>query len=270
MHKCIACCMAYCMAALLLCSCSNGPVVDRSLTTHDQDSRVKYLILHYTVLDSEASLKEFTGQTGVRASIHYLVTDGPHPKIYGLVDENRNAWHAGVGGGWKADRSINNTSIGIEIVNRGWIDGPHGKQWFAYPDAQMDVLMPLIADIVKRHGIRPENILGHSDVAPQRKQDPGVLFPWQRLADAGLVPWPDAAAAAARTRAFAGHVPDAAWFQQHLAAIGYVVPEDGIWSEASRNVLVAYQTRYRPTRIDGEMDAESAGLLDTPMVLKKN
>ena len=251
----------------LLASCTGGPAVDRSFTTHDQDSRAKYLVLHYTVLDAATSLKEFTGQTDVRASVHYLVTDGAHPKIYGLVDESRNAWHAGVGGGWKADRSINNTSIGIEIVNRGWVDGPNGKQWFPFPDAQMDVLVPLIADIVRRNHIPPENVLGHSDVAPQRKQDPGALFPWKRLVDAGLVAWPNTAVAAEKARGFAGHVPEAAWFQQKLAAIGYVVPQDGVWSEASRNVLIAYQTRYRPLKIDGEMDAESAGLLDSPLVV---
>lgn len=260
--------IALCLATSLVASCTSGPVIDRSLTTQDQNSRAKYLILHYTVLDAAASLKEFTGQTAVRASIHYLVTDGDHPKIYGLVDESRNAWHAGVGGGWKADRSINNTSIGIEIVNRGWVDGPNGKQWFPFPDAQMDILVPLIADIARRNHIAPENILGHSDVAPQRKQDPGALFPWKRLVDAGLVAWPDPAIAADRTRAYAGHVPDAAWFQHKLAAIGYVVPDDGTWNEDSRNVLIAFQTRYRPSKIDGEMDAESAGLLDSPMVLR--
>lgn len=260
--------LAALIALSLLASCTGGPSIDRSHTTRDQDSRAKYLILHYTVLDAGASLKEFTGQTDVRASIHYLVTDGPHPRIYGLVDESRNAWHAGVGGGWKADRFINNTSIGIEIVNRGWVDGANGKQWFAFPDAQMDVLLPLIADIVRRNGIKPENILGHSDVAPQRKQDPGALFPWKRLVDAGLVAWPDLQVAHEKAGTYAGHVPDAAWFQQHLATIGYVVPQDGVWSEESRNVLVAYQTRYRPAKIDGEMDAESAGLLDSPLVVK--
>ncbi|WP_332847675.1 N-acetylmuramoyl-L-alanine amidase [Massilia sp. S19_KUP03_FR1] len=261
--------LATLIGLFLLASCSSGPAVDRTYTTRDQDSRVKYLVLHYTVFDNQASLKEFTGQTDVRASIHYLVTDGAQPKIYGLVDESRNAWHAGLGGGWKADRAINNTSIGIEIVNRGWIDGPGGKQWFAFPDAQMAVLLPLIADIVKRHHIAPENILGHSDVAPQRKQDPGALFPWQRLVDAGLVAWPDRQLAADKARGFGGQLPDAAWFQKKLAAIGYVVPQDGVWSEASRNVLIAYQTRYRPLKIDGEMDAESAGLLDTPMSVKQ-
>jgi N-acetylmuramoyl-L-alanine amidase len=256
------------MATFLLASCTNGPVIDRSLTTQDQNSRAKYLVLHYTVLDNEASLREFTGKTAVRASIHYLVTNGAHPKIYGLVDESRNAWHAGVGGGWKADRSINNTSIGIEIVNPGWVDGPNGKQWFPFPDAQMDILVPLIADIVRRNQIAPENILGHSDVAPQRKQDPGAFFPWKRLVDAGLVAWPDARIADEGTRRYLGNVPNAAWFQHKLAAIGYVVPNDGMWNEASRNVLIAFQTRYRPAKIDGEMDAESAGLLDSPMVVR--
>jgi len=259
--------LAALMALSFLSSCTNSPSIDRSLGTRDQSARVKYLVLHYTVTDTATSLKVFTGQTGTRASIHYLLTDGPHPKIYGLVDEQRNAWHAGLDAGWKGDRSLNNTSIGIEIVNPGWVEGPHGKQWFAYPAAQMDLLLPLIADIVKRNGIAPENVLAHSDIAPQRKQDPGALFPWKRLADAGLVAWPDTVAARDNARRFAGHVPDAAWFQHKLATIGYVVPQDGVWSEASHNVLVAYQTKYRPSKIDGEMDAESAGLLDSPLVV---
>lgn len=260
--------IALCCAVLLLAGCSKGPLVDRTLTTRDQDSRVKYLILHYTVNDTAGALKELTGHTSAQASVHYLVTDGPHPKIYGLVDETRNAWHAGADAGWKADRALNKTSIGIEIVNPGWVDGPKGRQWFPYPDAQMDVLLPLIADIVQRHGIAPENVLGHSDVAPQRKQDPGALFPWKRLADAGLVAWPDLRVARAAARGYAGHVPGAAWFQRKLAAVGYVVPRDGVWNDESRNVLIAYQTRYRPSKIDGEMDAETAGLLDSPLVVR--
>jgi len=259
--------LAALIAVSFLSSCTHGPSIDRSLGTRDQNGRVKYLVLHYTVTDAATSLKVFTGQTDTRASIHYLLTDGAHPKIYGLVDEHRNAWHAGADAGWKGDRSLNNTSIGIEIVNPGWVEGPNGKQWFAFPAAQMDLLLPLIADIVQRNGIAPENVLGHSDIAPQRKQDPGALFPWKRLADAGLVAWPDMAVARDKARGFAGHVPDAAWFQHKLAAIGYVVPQDGVWSEASRNVLVAYQTKYRPLKIDGDMDAESAGLLDSPLVV---
>jgi N-acetylmuramoyl-L-alanine amidase len=115
-----------------------------------------------------------------------------------------------------------------------------------------------------RNNIAPENVLGHSDIAPQRKQDPGALFPWKRLADEGLVPWPDPSATATRLAQYRAALPDIAWFQRKLADIGYVVPQDGQLTQSTRNVLIAYQTRYRPSRIDGEPDAETAALLDSP------
>src|SRR5690606_25423108 len=98
-----------------------------------------------------------------------------------LVDENRRAWHAGISE-WYGRPDINTVSIGIEIVNPGGAD----TAWAPYSQAQIDVLKLLLSDIIKRHGIDPDNIVGHSDIAPQRKVDPGPLFPWKQLADAGL------------------------------------------------------------------------------------
>jgi N-acetylmuramoyl-L-alanine amidase len=249
----------------LLAACASGPRIDRSLSTPDQRSRVKYLVLHYTVTDTPQSIRIFTHQAGAEASIHYLLSNDPEPIVYGIVDESRTAYQAGSDSGWKGDRNLNNISIGIEIVNAGWVDGPTGRTWTPFPPKQIDTLIPLVKDIMARHHIAPENVLGHSDVAPQRKQDPGALFPWQRLAAEGIVPWPDESVVAVKRAQYEAVVPDIAWFQRKLAALGFVVPQDGQASQETRNVLIAFQTRYRPAKIDGEPDAETAALLDSPM-----
>jgi N-acetylmuramoyl-L-alanine amidase len=253
------------ITAALLAACASGPRIDHSLSTPDQRSRVKYLVLHYTVTDTPQSIRIFTHQAGVEASIHYLLSNDSEPIIYGIVDESRAAYQAGSDSGWKRDRNLNNISIGIEIVNAGWVDGPNGRTWEPYPQQQIDTLIPLVKDIMSRHHIAPENVLGHADVAPQRKQDPGALFPWKRLAAEGIVPWPAPDVVAVKRVEYESNLPDIAWFQRKLAAVGYVVPQDGQATQETRNVLVAFQTRYRPSKIDGEPDAETAALLDSPM-----
>jgi N-acetylmuramoyl-L-alanine amidase len=252
----------------LLSACGSGPRIDRSLSTPDQRSRVKYLVLHYTVTDTPQSIRIFTGKAGVEASIHYLLTDDAQPVIYRIVDESRTAYQAGTDASWKNDRELNNISIGIEIVNAGWVEGPNGRIWAPFPDKQIDTLITLIKDITARHNITPGHVLGHSDVAPQRKQDPGALFPWHRLAAEGLVPWPDEGVTAAKLAQFKAVLPDIAWFQFKLQEIGYLVPQDGLLNQATRNVLIAYQTKYRPSKIDGIPDAETAALLGSPMQVK--
>jgi len=259
------CLVAGMFAFGLLVSCVSGPHIDRSLSTPDQRSRVKYLVLHYTVTDTPQSIRILTHQTGVEASIHYLLSNDEKPVIYGIVDESRAAYQAGGDSGWKGDRNLNNSSIGIEIVNPGWVDGPDGRTWTPFPEKQIDTLIPLVKDIMARHHIAPDNVVGHADVAPQRKQDPGALFPWKRLAAEGIVPWPDESVAAVKRARYKRALPNIAWFQRKLAAIGYVVPRDGQPSQATRNVLIAFQTHYRPSKIDGEPDAETAALLDSPM-----
>ena len=133
-------CASALLGLILLVSCTSSPHIDRSLSTPDQRSRVKYLILHYTVTDTPQSIRIFTHQAGVEASIHYLLSNDPEPVIYGIVDENRAAYQAGSDSGWKGDRNLNNISIGIEIVNAGWVDGPNGRTWAPYPQKQIDTL----------------------------------------------------------------------------------------------------------------------------------
>ncbi len=238
---------------LLAAACASGPQVDARYTAVSQDSRVQFLVLHFTSSDFPSSLDTLTQG---EVSAHYLVRDAP-PTVYRLVDESRRAWHAGQSA-WLGYTNLNEGSIGIEIVNRGTELG----DWQPYPAAQVDVVIALVKDIVRRHRIRPERIVGHSDIAPQRKADPGPRFPWKRLADEGLIRWPDAAEVARRQRAFERQLPDVQWFQRMLARHGFAVPLNGELGEETRNVIAAFQMKYRPARFDGLPDSETAALVD--------
>jgi N-acetylmuramoyl-L-alanine amidase len=189
------------------------------------------------------------------------VSDETPPKIYRLVDENRRAWHSGPSA-WRGHRMLNASSIGIEIVHPGLIDTPEGKRYEPFRADQIDVLLPLIQDIVRRHQIRPERIVGHSDVLPQHKEDPGPTFPWKRLADEGLIPWPDAARVAAERARFEQTLPDVQWFQDMLGRHGFAVPRHGTLDEETRRVVSAFQMRFRPAKFDGTPDAETAAILE--------
>lgn len=242
--------------AAFLSGCAVGPRIDTSYTAVSQGSRVETLIIHYTALDFLASLQVLTQQ---EVSSHYLVDIEP-PTIYRLVDENQRANHAGVSF-WGRRHMLNPSSIGIEIVNLGYRDTPEGRHYFPYPPAQIEAVVALVRDIVKRHRIPPERVLGHSDIAPGRKPDPGPLFPWKRLADEGLALWPDEAHKAALLPQYEQTLPEVAWFQQRLARLGYFVPLGGELDTATRQVMVAFQMRFRPARFDGEPDAECAAIL---------
>jgi N-acetylmuramoyl-L-alanine amidase len=232
------------------------------VTTHraqGQDGRVLFLILHYTVADLETSLRVLTlGDV----SAHYLISDEDPPRIFRLVDEDRRAWHSGASA-WRGHALLNASSIGIEIVHPGVVERPDGsREYPPLPEAQLQALIALARDIVARHGIRPERILGHGEVAPSYKEDPGPAFPWRRLADAGLTPpWPDASRVAARQAIYEQTLPDVGWFQQALARHGYPTPQTGVLDEATRRVLMNFQMRYRPALHDGMPDAETAALL---------
>lgn len=250
------------LATLMLAACAASPpplaIDSTTYRSQGQDSRVQFLILHYTDEDMASSARILT--TSVVSS-HYLVSDETPPRIYRLVDEDQRAWHAGVSA-WGLFGGLNAASIGIEIVNRGGRRQPDGSWQFApYPPAQMDLVVALVKDIVQRHQIRPERVLGHSDIAPQRKIDPGPLFPWHRLAAEGLVQWPDAALLAAARPRYEAVLPDIAWFQQALARHGFLVPLHGQLDEPTRRVMAAFQMKYRPARYDGTPDAETAALL---------
>lgn len=244
------------LSILVLAGCGRGLVIDDSHQSANHDSRVQYVIVHYTSSGFERSLASLT--TG-SVSSHYLINEAP-PTIYRLVDENRRAWHAG-DSSWQGRTWLNASSIGIELVHPGYTDTPEGRVWHPWSPAQIDALIPLLKDILARHGLAPERVIGHSDVAPQRKVDPGPLFPWQRLAEAGVAIWPDAEAVARLTLELDGLTPPVAWFQQYLRAFGYTVPDTGVADQATRNVIAAFQMRFRPARHDGLPDSQTAAII---------
>lgn len=245
-------------AALLLAGCagpSGGSLkIDRSIQAVSHSSRVGFAVIHYTATDTPRAIDILSKQN---VSSHYLVTDETPPRVYQLVDETRRAWHAGVSE-WHGRSDLNAASIGIEIVNAG----PVGDGWQPYSDAQIDTVITLLRDIVTRHQILARNIVGHSDIAPQRKQDPGPAFPWKRLADAGLGRWYDEAKAS-RLAAEYGRkaLPAVAEIQESLRRAGYAAPDTGVLDAATRRVVRAFQMHYRPARHDGIPDAETLAIL---------
>ncbi|ARP91335.1 N-acetylmuramoyl-L-alanine amidase [Bordetella genomosp. 9] len=260
--RCGCAALALCVAAALA-GCAptypQGLKVDRSVSASAQDSRIRFIVLHYTSMDDHESLLQLSRGN---VSAHYLVTEADRVQVYQLVPERRNAWHAGPSS-WFGHTSVNNASIGIEIVNPGYEKGPDGSlRWTPYTEAQIRTVIALVADIARRHGVRPENIVGHADVAPQRKVDPGPAFPWKRLAMAGLGRWYDEAAAQTLQGFFEKNgVPDASWFQSQLARVGYDAPRTGVFDEATRRVIAAFQMHYRPQICDGLPDAGTAAAL---------
>lgn len=245
--------------------------IDRSIQAQGQNSRVEFVVLHYTSASNTRSLALLSGH---RVSSHYLITDDATPHVYQLVDESRRAWHAGESQ-WYGRTWLNASSIGIEIVNAGmtgWENSDASSlsrtsdhnptTWDTYTDAQIETLRLLLQDIVKRHDIKPENIVGHSDIAPHRKSDPGPLFPWKKLAEAGLGRWFDEALAAQHQAEFERDgLPDTAWIQGQLARVGYNAPQNGLLDAATKDVISAFQMHYRPQRYDGLPDAETLGIL---------
>jgi N-acetylmuramoyl-L-alanine amidase len=237
-----------------------GVAIDTRYTSANQDSRALFLVIHYTVADLRESIKVLS-EPPHEVSAHYLVSDETPPVIYRLVPEERRAWHSG-SSHWRGHQMLNAASIGIEIVHPGFRLRPGGtREYLPFAAAQIDVLLPLVKDIVKRHGIRPERIVGHSDVLPQWKEDPGPMFPWQRLADEGLIAWPDAQRVAAQRVVFEQALPDVPWFQQMLTRHGFAPQTSGVLDEATRRTVSAFQMRFRPAKFDGAPDAETAAIL---------
>ena len=183
-----------------------GPTIDTRYRAKGQDSRVQHLVIHFT---SETMARSVQILTQEEVSAHYLVSDEAPPRIYRLVDESQRAWHAGLSS-WRGNTALNASSIGIEIVNAGPSDNAQGRVYAPYPPEQIDLVISLVKDIVARHQIKPERVVGHSDIAPQRKVDPGPRFPWFRLGELGLIPWPNQGRVRAQQTLFAepGALPD--------------------------------------------------------------
>jgi N-acetylmuramoyl-L-alanine amidase len=237
---------------------STDLIIDKSVSAVGQDSRVRFVIIHFTYGDSNSSLKTLTEGP---VSSHYWVDINP-PKVMQLVPEDKRAYHAGLSQ-WKGATALNASSIGIEIVNAGPRPNATGELVYTdYPKTQIDVVVQLVRQIVQRHGITPDRVLGHSDIAPSRKTDPGPKFPWKRLADEGLAIWPDEKKVSAVLAKHQSALPEVAWFQSKLKLFGYAPTLTGQLDQETKDVLVAFQMRFRPSNYSGQPDAQSAAILE--------
>lgn len=198
----------------------------------DRDGPVSLLVMHYTGMPTARAAIDLLKSPQAKVSAHYVVDeDGT---VYSLVSEAKRAWHAGVSC-WRGRGMLNDASIGIEIVNPG-----HSWGYRPFPDSQMQAVLSLAQGIIARHNIPARNVVAHSDIAPNRKQDPGALFPWSWLAAQGVGVW---------TEDFISSVD----WQKNLETIGYDMKLPAC------DVLLAFQRHFLPTHLSGVADAPTMG-----------
>ena len=233
-------------------------IQSRPSPNHDArppDTPIDTLVLHYTGMPTGAVALTRLCDASAKVSAHYLVEE--NGRVFRLVADERRAWHAGIAY-WRGHRDINARSIGIEIVNPG-----HEFGYRKFPVQQMAAVRDLSRDLMRRHPIPARNVVAHSDVAPERKEDPGELFDWAYLAGKGVGLWPKPNATT-RLREFAAGERDRAIAdaQAKLNEWGYEVPTHCLLDSKTERVLVAFQRHYRPSRFDGRLDAETVAILD--------
>lgn len=204
-------------------------------------ARPSLVVLHYTGMQSGATALARLCDKAVKVSAHYLIEEDG--RIFVLVDEAHRAWHAGVSF-WRGITDINSHSIGIEIVNPG-----HECGYRPFPEAQMQAVLRLCLDIKARYGLLSQAFLGHSDIAPLRKTDPGEYFDWPMLAQHGVGLWPEKKNTA---------ILDEHTAFQLLEKIGY---QPATNHEEKNAVIRAFQRRYRPALLSGMMDDETRVLI---------
>jgi N-acetylmuramoyl-L-alanine amidase len=211
------------------------------------------LVLHYTGMQTGPAALERLRDPEAKVSSHYMVEEDG--RIFRLVPEERRAWHAGVSY-WKGERNINGVSIGVEIVNPG-----HEFGYRAFSEPQIEAVIALTGDIRSRWTIPDDRIVGHADVAPGRKQDPGELFPWMRLAEAGHGLWIDAPPAPGAPLA-EGEASAAVFaLQAGFTRLGYDLPPSGQFDTATKDVVTAFQRHWRQRQVDGIADGETRAQL---------
>jgi N-acetylmuramoyl-L-alanine amidase len=203
---------------------------------------LRHIVLHYTDMPGDLALKRLC-DPAAKVSAHYLIEEDG--RVFKLVDEAMRAWHAGKSY-WRGVADMNSASIGIELVNPG-----HRNGYRSFPSAQIAAVKSVMRDIIARHNLSPAFApLGHSDIAPERKEDPGEFFPWQELAKDGLGIWP-----VPRPEDY-GHAEDEE-VQKLLRAIGYECPLSGAYDRATRAALLAFQRRYEPDNLTGTPEQET-------------
>jgi len=211
--------------------------------------------MHYTGMESAQAALDVLCSGTSQVSCHYLVDEDG--SIIQMVREDQRAWHAGRSH-WSGEADINSCSIGIEIVNEG-----HQLELRPFADCQIEAVMQLALDILRRHTILPRNIIGHSDIAPERKKDPGERFPWSRLYKNGIGHFVDAATIKGDAGFGLGdRHGEIAKAQKLLSRYGYLIAEDGHFDESTDYVVRAFQRHFRPQKIDGRLDHSTLKTLE--------
>lgn len=209
---------------------------------------INSVILHYTGLPNAAIARTrlCDGAAERKVSAHYLIEE--QGKIWQLVDEAQRAWHAGTGS-WRGETDMNSVSIGIELVNPG-----HEWGYRPFPTPQIASCIDLLKDIMERHNLPAAAVIGHSDMAPLRKEDPGELFPWAELAKHGIGLWP------ATLPSVTSPLP-LSEVRTLLRQIGYDCPPDGDYDPTLRRILLAFQRHWHPTNLSGLADSGTTARL---------
>ncbi|WP_304187083.1 N-acetylmuramoyl-L-alanine amidase [Phenylobacterium aquaticum] len=211
------------------------------------------IVLHYTGMQTGEAAIARLRDPEAKVSSHYVVEEDG--RIFQLVPEERRAWHAGVSS-WKGQTDINGRSIGIEIVNPG-----HEFGYRAFPEAQIASVFALVADIRGRWKVEDGHIVGHSDVAPDRKEDPGELFPWKRLAQAGHGLWVEPPVAPGQPLGEGEEGAGVFALQAGFTRLGYDCAPSGQFDAHTTSVVRAFQRHWRPEKVDGVADGETRARL---------
>jgi len=237
----------------------NNVIIDTSYRSSNCDSRIRHVVLHYTEHSLDRTIAIFKDPTR-QVSTHYLVPDTAidgKRVVYQFLQEKERAWHAGASS-WGHITNLNFSSIGIENVNLGYKDEGGQRIWHPFSDYQIQTLLELLKPIVDRYHILPVNIVGHSDIAPGRKLDPGPKFPWKTLYEQGVGAWFDEIALELRDR----EVVDIRKLQTDLKIYGYAIEITGELDAQTRTVLQAFQMHFRPRDYSGAPDVETVAILE--------
>lgn len=213
------------------------------------------VVLHYTGMTSGEAALERLRDTAAEVSAHYLIEEDG--RLFRLVAEEKRAWHAGVSV-WQGQENINHNSIGIEIVNPG-----HEFGYRPFPAKQIDTLITLLSDIKNRHTIRADRFVGHSDIAPARKLDPGELFPWERLAGAGFGLWSGVDGSGHKPLAKKGDCGNlVAILNKQLGIVGYSTGQVQSFDATTEWAVRAFQAHWRAETVTGIFDEGTAARLE--------
>lgn len=238
-------------AARIFPSPNHGP---RKNSDGSEGRRSDTLILHYTGMNDAGEALQRLCNPVAEVSCHYFVFENGH--ILQLVPEARRAWHAGRGF-WAGEEDLNSCSIGIEIAHPGH-DGLVDGRFAPWPEVQISATLQLCRDICQRLSIRPERVLAHSDIAPERKQDPGETFDWRRFAEAGVGLWVEPAPIrSGRFFTLGDQGPPVEAVQAMFAIFGYGIAVDGLYDERMAAVVRAFQRHWRQEKVDGVADAST-------------